>query len=226
MNNRRKFLLQSTLATTALIATKPFTSLAKGSSFLSQKFPIYNHITVLHTVGKSTDIASKVKKITTNAPTVLLAHDPKNNVGEAQNLRYDFTATSNNSNPEAYTIIEKEQVKVGVINVNVSEANSITLANKYARLLKTEQNCAIVVCISNLGFENKNEVDDLHLAGESEYIDFILGTYSSSSPNNPMIAQNKNKAEVVIQHTENSNEAFGKIKIGFSEEGKKQHISF
>lgn len=226
MNNRRKFLFQSALATTALIASKPFTSFAKGTSFLSQKFPIYNHITFLHTIGKSNDIASEVKKITNNVPTVLLAHDDKANAVEPQSLNYDFSAASGNSNPEAYTIVEKEHVRIGIISVTASDSNPIAMANNYASLLKREQGCSIVVCISNLGFEAKNEVDDLHLAEASEYIDLILGNYSSSSLNRPMIAQNKNKAEVIIQHTDNNTEALGKIKIGFSANGSKQHVSF
>jgi hypothetical protein len=226
MNNRRRFLLQSTLATTAFIAAKPFTSFAKGTSFLSQKFPIYNHITFLHTVGRSTDIVNRVKKLTNNAPSLLLAHDDKKNFAEPQLLRYDFYVPTNNSNPEAYTIIEKEHVRVGIISVNITDTNPIAFANKNASLLKREQGCSIVVCISNLGFESKNEVDDLNLAEQSEHIDLILGNYSSSSLNIPMIAQNKNKAEVIIQHTENNTEALSKIKIGFSANGTKQHVSF
>ena len=98
--------------------------------------------------------------------------------------------------------------------------------NHLSAFLKNEKDCHIVVCISELGYKNKNWVDDITLAGNSENIDIIVGRCATNSPGRPIIALNKKRAEVIIQHIENGEDALGKIKIGFNQSGCKHNVSF
>src|SRR5258705_7133511 len=202
MTNRRKFLVQSSLAATALAAAKPINALVKYSSPLTGGRFNFNNITFLHTAGADLSMAAQVKKITDKNTSVVLLHAGKNSGGEMQRLNYDVSHQSLNETHEGgYKIVYKDNIKVGVIAVNAHEHNSVNRANDLAAMLKKEKDCHFVVCISQLGFKNKNKTDDITLAGTSEHIDIIVGEHSSGSPKRPVTAFNKKRAEVIIQHT-------------------------
>ncbi len=227
MTNRRKFLVQSSLAGTALAAAKPINALVKYSSPLTGGRFNFNNITFLHTAGADLSMAAQVKKITDKNTSVVLLHAGKNSGGEMQRLNYDVSHQSLNETHEGgYKIVYKDNIKVGVIAVNAHEHNSVNRANDLAAMLKKEKDCHFVVCISQLGFKNKNKTDDITLAGTSEHIDIIVGEHSSGSPKRPVTAFNKKRAEVIIQHTPETTAALGKIKIGLDRSGSKFNVSF
>jgi len=227
MTNRRKFLMQSSLAATALVAAKPINALAKYSSPLTGRHFNFNNITFLHTAGADLSMAAQVKKITDKNTSVVLLHAANNGGQESQRMQYDVSHQSLNETHEGgYKIVYKDNIKVGVIAVNANEQNSVNRANDLAAMLKKEKDCHFVVCLSQLGFKNNNKPDDITLAGTSEHIDIIVGEHSSSSPKRPMIAGNKKKADVIIHHTQNTEVALGKIKIGLDRFGGKYNISF
>ena len=227
MTNRRKFLVQTSLAATALAAAKPINAFAKYSSPLTGGGFNFNNITFLHTAGADLSMAAQVKKITDKNTSVVLLHAPRNGGQETQRMRYDVSQQSLNETQEGgYKIVYKDNIKVGVITVSANEHNSLNRANDLAAMLKKEKDCHFVVCISQLGFKNNNKPDDITLAGASEYIDIIVGEYSSSSPKRPVTAYNKKRAEVVIHYTQAVETAPGKIKIGLDRFGGKFNISF
>ena len=85
----------------------------------------------------------------------------------------------------------------------------------------------MVVCISNLGYSNKNNIDDKTLAAESVFLDVIIGNrtdvdYKKSSA----VVLNKNKSEVILNYTNESDVMIGNLQIGFDEAGNKNKISF
>lgn len=225
MTNRRKFIMQSSLTATALIATKPFNALAKFSSPFDEGRFNYSNITFLHTTGVDTGVAAQVKKIKDKNTSVLLLHAGHDQ--EKQPLSYDASHQSlNESYDGGYAIVVKDNIKVGVIAVNANEHNTVNRVNDLATRLKKEKDCHFVVCISQLGYKNKNKTDDVTLADKSENIDIIVGKYSSHSPKRPVTIYNKKRAEVIIQHTQNAEAALGKIKIGLDQFGNKFNISF
>jgi 5'-nucleotidase len=58
----------------------------------------------------------------------------------------------------------------------------------------------MVICLSELGYKNDGIADDTRLAASSEHIDLIIGSESELFMKTPIIAQNKNKKEVIINH--------------------------
>jgi hypothetical protein len=227
MSNRRKFLLQTSFAATAFMVAKPYNALARVSSQLTAGSFNYNHITFLHTANTGLDVAAQVKKISSKNPSVVLVHAGNEKDQNAPSLKYDASPASLSAETEnGYKIIYKDNIKVGVIAAELNENGVINKVNNLSAFLKEEKKCQLVVCISQLGFKNKNTVDDITLAAKSEHLDIIVGQYAPTSPKRPFIALNKKKAEVVIQHTQDNDQSLGKIKIGFNQAGSKYNISF
>jgi hypothetical protein len=225
MNNRRKFLLQSSLAATAFIAAKPFKVLANYSSTFNEGRYKLNSLTFVHTSGNDHNIVSKLKKITDKKSAFVLLDAGKTCSSGALQLNYDASHHSlNNGHINGYKIICKDNIRVGVIAVNANEHQSSNRINSLAAMLKQDENCSLVVCISQLGY--KNNADDITLAGNSEHIDIIIGKQTLISPKCPFIAANKNKAEVIIQYTQDIEAAIGKIKVDLDQFGGKFNISF
>ncbi len=218
MNNRRKFLLQSSMAATAFVAAKPFNILANYSSTFNEVRYKFNSLTFVHTSGNDYNIVSRVKKISDKKSTVILLDAGNTGSSGALQLNYDASHHSlNNDHLNGYKIICKDNIRVGVIAVNANEHQSSNRINDLASMLKKDENCNLVVCISQLGY--KDNADDITLASNSEYIDIIVGKQTSDSPKRPMIAANKNKAEVIIQYTQDIEDALGKIKVDLDQFG-------
>jgi len=183
----------------------------------------YNSMTLLHTTGESLAVAAQVKKITSKTASIVLLHDDNNGT----QLKGDASLQSIHEKGETgYKIIYKDNIRVGVITAASGEQNTVSRINQLSAYLKKEKDCSLVVCVSALGYKNKNADDDLTLAAESENLDIIVGKYKAGSPKRPVIARSKKKTEVIIQHTEDSSDALGKIRIGFDQQGRKYHASF
>ena len=156
-----------------------------------------------------------------------MLHTDKEKQAVKQQMNCDASLHSINENADGgYKIIYKDHIRVGIITATANEQNTIKRINDLSAFLKKEKDCHLVVCISQLGYKNKNKVDDITLAGKSEYLDIILGEHMANSPKRAIIAANMKKAEVIIQHTEDTIDALGKIRIGFNQFGSKHKISF
>lgn len=223
-NTRRKFLVQGSVLTTALVAAKPFDALATLTSAVTGGG--YNQITFLHTALPGSAAATQIKKIRyDHSNPVLLSIN--NETEQEQPVQYDAAA---GSLPEhfdgTYKILNKGQYRIAVIETKPGDTNNAETMNHLAGFLKKDENCHLVVCLSQLGFKNRSSIDDVRLAERSENIDIIIGKQSSSSPCLPFIALNKNRSEVILHYSDNHQAAIGKIKIAFNKQGVKQRVEF
>jgi 5'-nucleotidase len=273
MNSRKDFIVKSGLATVALLATKPFGSLAFAALTTSDN----SSVLLLHTSNsyttnfdKAVNTMSALKKEFGN--TVLLdavnvtsstnnKYARNKNLALMQSAGYDAmlpgnidleekdnTAVSmvasnyaiNNSGfskkVEPYKIIYKGDIKIGIIgagtdmsNVSNTAASTVTYKdpieeiNMLATYLKKEKNCNLVVCLSHLGYKNKNAMDDITLAQNSVHVDVIISS-NNDKVQHTLVQRNKNNEEVIIDPTGDMT-TLGKIAIGFDKKGKKNHIS-
>jgi hypothetical protein len=223
-NTRRKFLVQGSMLTTALVATKPFDALATLTSpFTGESF---NQVTFLHTALPATAASSRISKIKDDhANPVLL--NVNSNTEEELTSNYDAAAGYLPGHFDGtYKIIKRGQFRIAVIETSAADSNNAETVNHLAGFLKKEENCDLVVCISQLGFKNRSSVDDIRLAERSENLDIIIGKQSSSSPCLPFIALNKNRSEVILHYSADHETAIGKIKIAFNRQGNKQRVEF
>ena len=232
MKSRRYFLAQGTLATTAMFALKPLTSIGSTISQFTG-FNSYGKLTFLHTANPGNSSYKKVIKyiqdIKNKNTNAILLNAGQGIQEETGSLIYD--ASINGSKDLSaitgeYKIITKGNTRTGIISARPEERNIIQKIKTLSTWLKKEKNCTIVVCLSQLGYKNKNTPDDITLAKESTHLDIIVGGHAENFHMQPIVALNSNNAEVIIHSASGNSFDFGKIEIDFDWQGRKSHISF
>lgn len=233
MNSRRKFLIQGSLATTAMLALKPFTAIARVTS----PFTVLNNsngkLVFLHTAhvnsyskNKAIQYIKEIKNKNANAILLKAGQDVQDETGQ---LAYDVSIHGSNDHSAIsgdYKIINKGNMRTGIISAKPGESDIIHKINTLSAYLKKEKNCAIVVCLSQLGYKNNNTTDDITLADKSTHLDIIIGGHAKNFQKNPVIALNSNNGEVIIHSASGDPFACGFIQIDFDKQGRKKHISF
>ena len=232
MNNRRYFLVQSTLATTAMFALKPLTGIGNTLSQFAG-FNRYGKLAFLHTANLNNSSDASVMKyiqdIKSNNTNAILLNAGQGIQDETGALVYD--AAINGSNDLSaitgeYKIITKGNTRTGIISARPEDINIVQKIRTLSAYLKKEKNCAIVVCLSQLGYKNKNTPDDITLAKESTHLDIIVGGHAENCYLHPVVVLNNNNAEVIIHSASGNSFDFGTIEIGFDRQGRKNQISF
>jgi hypothetical protein len=230
MNSRRKFIVQGGLATTALLAAKPFSAIAKVASPFTSTATSRSFV-LLHTAHMNSchdaEIINYISEHKTTHGAILATAG--NKIGTSYHtLQYDATPHNGeelfNFNDD-YKIIRKGAVRTGIIIADPSENNVIEKVIKISKQLKKDKGCQVVVCLSQLGYKNSNGIDDITLAASSTHLDIIIGGHPSNFHAFPMIAQNLNREEVIIHSTSGDKTGCGKIEIHFDELGKKKFLN-
>lgn len=218
MNSRRKFVKQGTLAT-ALLALRPFDSLAGVSSLASSPGGT-RHLVFLHTAGSDARSACNYIATLRNRGIQALA---VNTATRPADFQFDVQTSPELFEGE-YVLVEKEGIRTGMIRV---EANLPDLAGHISRLatyLKEVKDCHFVVCISRLGYKNESGMDDCQLAYETEAIDLIIGAHPKNRSRFTRTVFNRHRKEVILQSETQGQLPCGKIEIAFDENGRKRHI--
>jgi len=233
MNSRRKFIVQSGLATTALIAAKPFKTVADaGSSILGLNFT-NNKVIFLHTAdvhhSNQQQVLDHIAELKRSSGNIVLLNAGKAGSEDSTPLKYDASLCDNNVVDAAsnnYRIIYKGNVKIGIITTNRNDNNLYNNINTLAGQLKKERNCHFVVCLSSLGYKHKNGFDNVNLAANTNHLDLIIGGDAKNDARLPAVVLNKDKAEVIINHSTDATTALSKIEITFNDRGLKRNIAF
>jgi 5'-nucleotidase len=77
----------------------------------------------------------------------------------------------------------------------------IETAEEMTRILKQEEKCDLVICLSHLGYNYKNEPDkisDLNLAKKTADIDLIIGGHTHTFLDKPTIVLNKKGEQTLV----------------------------
>lgn len=147
------------------------------------------------------------------------------------NCNYDFSNTSMHASCKPYQIYQKGAIKIGVLGVGVELEGlvpnvlyketqylpPIKRANEIAAILKNDEQCDYVICLSHLGYQYKNKVSDRVLAKESEYIDLIIGGHTHTFLDKPVLVQNKAGREVFISQVGWAGIILGRIDLYFEQ---------
>ncbi|MEP6613141.1 MAG: hypothetical protein ABJA76_14675, partial [Mucilaginibacter sp.] len=150
------------------------------------------------------------------------------------NCNYEFTGNLKNR-VKPYTIITTGRFRVGITAVGsqvsgVKYNDAIASANKFASILKNDEKCDLVICLSHLGYMVEGDApDNQKLAAQSENIDLIIGSDNKKLTLNPMILANKLKHEVILSQTAWDGLMMGRTVINFDSNKQKyglipQHI--
>lgn len=146
------------------------------------------------------------------------------------NCNYDFSDTILNQEVKPYQIIQKGAIKVGVIGVGVQleglvgkelykktrYLDPIVQANQYAALLKHDEGCHYVICLSHLGYQYKsNRISDVLLAEHSTNINLIIGGHTHTNLPEPTLVKNQDDEEVWVTQVGWAGITLGRLDVYF-----------
>lgn len=154
------------------------------------------------------------------------------------NCNYDFSNTvlSKNKKITPYQIYKKGPLKIGILGVGIDLENLVDIkyikgiiyndpianANKIASILKNDEKCDYVICLSHLGYKyDTNKISDIVLAEKTKNIDLIIGGHTHTFLDTPQIALNSDKQQVQITQVGWAGVWLGKIEVFFSSYNKK-----
>jgi len=134
---------------------------------------------------------------------------------EFVSANYDFKNTVMNGQVKPYKIFDKDGVKVGVFGLgigleglvdkkNYKETvynDPLTVAQDMSRILKHEKKCDLVICLSHIGYQYKNDPDkisDTKLATLTQDIDLIIGGHTHTFLDKPTVLKNAAGKDVLV----------------------------
>jgi hypothetical protein len=228
MNTRRKFLFSGSLASAAFFTAKPLNTLANCLNPLTGICYNKNKLVLAHTgnaVNGFNNPANLISQLKNTSNNLLLLHAGC----ESPNINNLYDASLHEGEKfsvpaHAYKIVYKGNIKTGIIAATQQDSSAEQI-NQLAVYLKKEKNCHLVICLSQLGFKSQNGLNDMALAEASTHIDVITGGHTENFCIRPVVAQNKNKEEVIINHAGTNSLAFRKIEIQFDPLGKRKQVA-
>ncbi len=128
---------------------------------------------------------------------------------------YDFKNTLLDGVVKPYKIFYKNGIKVGVFGLGVElqglvdkrnyketvYLDPIEVTQSIVQDLKKQQKCDLIICLSHLGYDYKNDavkVSDLKLGAATSNIDLIIGGHTHTFMERPKIIKNVEGKDVVI----------------------------
>ena len=126
---------------------------------------------------------------------------------------YDFSNTVLNGHVKPYKVYEKDGIKVGVFGLgielkglvdpkNYKETiynNPIEVSQKITQILKEQEKCDLIICLSHLGYHYKDDkISDLELASKTKNIDLIIGGHTHTFLPKPTVTKNNVGENVLV----------------------------
>ncbi|MFZ4931151.1 bifunctional metallophosphatase/5'-nucleotidase [Chryseobacterium sp. Mn2064] len=156
---------------------------------------------------------------------------------------YDFKNTILDGNTSPYKIFEKNGIKVGIFGVGIQldglvgkkqyaetvYSNPIDVAQHYSNFLKKDEKCDLVICLSHIGYDYKDEptkISDKILAANTENIDIILGGHTHTFLPEPQSFTNRQGKNVLVNQVGWAGLLLGRIDFYFDINKNVQHISW
>lgn len=128
---------------------------------------------------------------------------------------YDFSNTILDGRFKPWQVYRKDGIKIGVFGLGVElkglvgkdmyeetrYLDPIEIAQDMTRILREDQKCDLVICLSHLGYQYPNDpekVCDIHLAQKTAGIDLIIGGHTHTFLPEPQKYQNIKGQTVLI----------------------------
>jgi 5'-nucleotidase len=138
---------------------------------------------------------------------------------------------------QPYKVFRKGKLKIGVTGVgiemkglvpdvlagNTKYLDPIENMNRTAAMLKKDKGCDMVICLSHLGYQYKedaNRICDIILAKESEHVDLIIGGHTHTFMEAPAVEKNKSGSDVLINQVGWAGIVLGRLDFEFSKLSK------
>ncbi len=156
---------------------------------------------------------------------------------------YDFKNTILEGETKDFQVFNKDGIRVGIFGVGIELAglvgkkdygeteylNPLEIAQHYADFLRKEKKCDLVICLSHLGYDykdNPGKISDKTLAAATDNIDLILGGHTHTFLPEPQSFLNKSGKNVLVNQVGWAGLLLGKINFYFDKEKKVKNISW
>ena len=153
---------------------------------------------------------------------------------------YDFNNTVLQGKTKQYKIFDKNGIKVGIFGLGIELAglvdsknyketkylNPVEIAQDLSHILKHEQKCDLVICLSHLGYkynDEKDKISDVKLATLTKDIDLIIGGHTHTFLDKPTIIKNSEGKEVIVNQAGCYGINMGRIDFYFDNDKSKSH---
>lgn len=157
---------------------------------------------------------------------------------EFVSANYDFTNTIMNGHVKPYKIFHKNGIKVGVFGLGVGldglvdkknyketvYNDPVGISQDMARILRHEQKCDLVICLSHIGYKYKDEPDkicDTKLATLTKDIDLIIGGHTHTFLDKPTVLKNADGKDVLVNQVGCYGVNLGRIDFYFDTDAAK-----
>ncbi len=156
---------------------------------------------------------------------------------------YDFKNTILDGLTVPYKIFNKNGIKVGIFGVGIEleglvgkksyaetvYQNPVEIAQHYSAFLRNEKKCDLVICLSHIGYEykdNSQKISDKILATQTDGIDIILGGHTHTFLPEPQTFQNSKGKNVLVNQVGWAGLLLGRIDFYFDKNKNVKNISW
>ncbi len=151
---------------------------------------------------------------------------------------YDFSNTIMDTHVKPYKVFKKGDIKIGVFGLGIElkglvdssmfketkYLDPIEVSQDMTRILKEEEQCDLIICLSHLGYNyrnNETKISDLRLAAATKDIDLIIGGHTHTFLRKPTIAKNVENKNVLVNQVGCYGINLGKIDFYFDSDKNK-----
>jgi 5'-nucleotidase len=142
---------------------------------------------------------------------------------------YDVTGTVLEGLVKPYTVLYRDGLKIGVFGVSpeldglvqrdkcagVVYRDPIAAAQETADLLRNQEHCDAVICLSHLGLKLRSQPCDEELVQNTSGIDLILGGHTHTYMEEPTPYRNKAGKEVPVLHSGSNGVDVGEVTLTY-----------
>ena len=154
---------------------------------------------------------------------------------------YDFNETPMQGKTIRYKVFEKGKLRIGVTGLgielkglvpdklytNTKYNDPVKAMNDAARELKQNEHCDMVICLSHLGYEYKDDkISDVKLAAASENVDIIIGGHTHTFLSKPRIVDNLDRRPVTIVQAGWAGLLLGRLDAACDRSNKRKRVSY
>lgn len=152
---------------------------------------------------------------------------------------YDFSDTLLHNKTSGYTVLNKKEISIGIFGIGIEleglvdkknygstkYLDPVKIANENAVFLREEMKCDLVICLSHLGYQYKDEkISDVKLAAMTENIDLIIGGHTHTFLEKVTELKNKTGKKVLVTQAGWGGLLLGKIDFYFEKNKRKNEI--
>jgi len=137
-------------------------------------------------------------------------------------------------------IIQKGAIKIGIVGAglhlegfvtpkmygDIQFLDTVSEIDKHAAILKHDEKCHLVICLSHLGYQyREDKISDMRLAADSSYVDIIIGGHTHTFLDEATIVPNKKGNPVSVNQAGWGGIQLGRLDVYFERNFKKKCVT-